>query len=82
MRTKLHRSLGNGVKAEELDTALAALLAAGKVERRLAATATKPAEQWRAATPTTAERLIFHEPFPTTPSAPNGAGSPTDWEAA
>ena len=60
-RTKLHRLLGNGVKGEELNAALAPLLAAGRVERRLAATATKSAEEWRATGTRTAERMNHHE---------------------
>jgi len=46
-RTRLHRGLGNGVKAPELDAALAALEAAGRTERGELATATNRAEAWR-----------------------------------
>jgi hypothetical protein len=46
-KTDLHRRLGNSVEAAALDGALAALLTAGRAERRTVPTQTKPIEQWR-----------------------------------
>jgi len=63
-RTRLHRGLGNAVKAPELDAALAALTAAGRVERGELPTATKAAEAWRVLTLPT-ERMIHYEESPT-----------------
>lgn len=60
-RTGLHRALGNAVKAAELDVALDALLAAGRVERRTAPSATKAAEEWRVVESTPAERMNSDE---------------------
>ncbi len=62
-RTELHRALGNGVKAAELDEALIALEAAGRVERGTVQTATKGVERWRVVDEDV-ERMNFHEESP------------------
>ncbi len=62
-RTELHRALGNGVKAAELDDALAALESGGRAKRGTVRTATKGAETWRVVDEG-AERMNFHEESP------------------
>ncbi|MDP9359288.1 MAG: YfjI family protein [Chloroflexota bacterium] len=62
-RTELHRALGNGVKAAELDDALTALESGGRAKRGTVQTATKGVERWRVVDEDV-ERMNFHEESP------------------